>query len=151
MTYDQMKLLCNFLGNIDYPPEESNGDGSIVTIMKLADQEILDIVKYFSLNNNSSGTSSSTFTTPTETSEPEEENESAVIKVIKIADEQLKDIVEYWQSTTAPSTRQVSSTTTVVSTVPSKTQVNQVRFNYLKILKDTESYSEMNILTMRLE
>ena len=146
-----MKILCDFLGNIDYPPEESNGDGSIVTIMKLADQEILDIVKYFTLNNNSSDPSSSTLTTPTEISEPEEESESAVIKVIKLADEQLKDIVEYWQSTTAPSTRQVSSTTTVISTVPSKTQVNQVTSNYLKILKDTDFSSEMSILSIRVE
>ena len=65
--YNYFFPLC--IGNINYPPEENDEDSSVVTILKLADQEILDIVKYFALNDNSSD--SLTTSTSTTTVSPE--------------------------------------------------------------------------------
>ena len=65
--YNYSFPLC--IGNINYPPEENDEDSSVVTILKLADQEILDIVKYFALNDNSS--ESLTTSTSTTTVSPE--------------------------------------------------------------------------------
>ena len=69
--HDIFKFISHLivLGNINYPPEENDEDSSVVTILKLADQEILDIVKYFALNDNSS--ESLTTSTSTTTVSPE--------------------------------------------------------------------------------
>ena len=150
----------NDTGNID--PPDKNQDSSYLTIMKLADQEILDIVKYFQFKQNSSRfvdettrtiptTASTTTSTTTESTTPRSvrPESSTVIKVIKLADEQLKDIVEYWATTTTASPYYVSETTTSTETPPRiSDNLVEKESSFLKFMKrvDRELNQAQNFL-----
>lgn len=108
----------NDTGNIDLPQDVINQDDKspVVTILKLADQEVLEIVKYFTSGNNETQTSSTSTPQPViEEQEPQQSEDNAVIKVMKLADEQLKTMVNIWQGGTTTSSTTTAKTTTFVS------------------------------------
>ena len=111
-------------GKVTLPQDEVKQDNSFVTILKLADQEMFDILTYFGKNQTSKISLDSSSTTTTEA--PKDDSDGPVIKAMKIADQQLKEILNNWSAilpTASTTTTRSSSTTTLTKVDPEQLQL----------------------------
>ena len=109
-------------GKVTLPQDEVKQDNSFVTILKLADQEMFDILAYFGKNQ----TSKLSVNPTTTTEPPKEDSDGPVIKAMKVADQQLKEILNNWSAilpTASTTTTRSSSTTTLTKVDPEQLQL----------------------------
>ena len=114
-------FFVNDTGQVDTPPADDSGsssstyqnnndqqneqqevnptDGIVVTVLKLADQEILDLVNYWNgdSNNNPSGNDEAGASSNNNNNN-NSNNENPVIQVLKLADQEILDVVKYFNS-----------------------------------------------------
>ena len=112
-------------GKVTLPQDEVKQDNSFVTILKLADQEMFDILAYFGKNQTSKLSVDQASSTTT-TEPPKEDSDGPVIKAMKVADQQLKEILNNWSAilpTASTTTTRSSSTTTLTKVDPEQLQL----------------------------